>query len=267
MDFSLEGRVALVTGAGRGIGAAIAEKLAGAGALVYLADKDRPRAELRATEILASGKTARALELDVSNPENWRGVISEIERSAGNLDILVNNVGLTMSKSIENTSLEDWRLLMNINLEGPFIGTKTALPVMKKSALRTPYGGSIINVSSISGIVGTANLACYTATKGGLRFFSKSAALEFAKAGYRIRVNTIHPGLTEGASADVLFKASVDSGQCVDMEEAARFWTSRYPVNRMARPADIGSGVLFLASDESNFMTGTELIMDGGLTA
>ncbi|MEA2883279.1 MAG: hypothetical protein QOH32_2535 [Bradyrhizobium sp.] len=267
MDFSLKGRVALVTGAGRGIGAAIAQKLAGAGSMVYLADKDRLQAELRATEIRASGKTATALAIDVRDPESWLAVLAEVERSAANLDILVNNVGLTMSKSIENTSLEDWRLLMSTNLEAPFIGTRTALPLMKKSALRTPYGGSIINVSSISGIIGTANLACYTATKGGLRYFSKSAALEFAKAGYRIRVNTIHPGLTEGASANVLFKASVDSGQCASMEEAAKLWTSRYPVNRMARPADIGSGVLFLASDESNFMTGTELIMDGGLTA
>jgi NAD(P)-dependent dehydrogenase (short-subunit alcohol dehydrogenase family) len=267
MDFSLEGRVALVTGAGRGIGAAIAQKLAGAGAMVHLADKDLAQAEARATEIRASGKTAKALALDVRDPENWLTVISEIERSAGNLDVFVNNVGMTMSKSIENTSLEDWRLLMSINLEGPFIGTKAALPLMKKSAARTPYGGSIVNVSSISGIIGTANLACYTATKGGLRYFSKSAALEFAKAGFRIRVNTIHPGLTEGASANVLFKASVDSGQCSSMEDAANFWTSRYPVNRMAHPADIGSGVLFLASDASNFMTGTELIMDGGLTA
>jgi 3(or 17)beta-hydroxysteroid dehydrogenase len=187
--------------------------------------------------------------------------------SAGNLDILVNNVGLTLSKAIEDTTIEDWRLLMRVNLEGPFIGTKAALPLMKKSAFRTPYGGSIINVSSISGIVGTANLACYTATKGGLRYFSKSAALEFAKAGYRIRVNTIHPGLTEGASANVLFKASVDSGVCADMDEARKMWTSRYPVNRMAQPMDIAAGVLFLASDASNFMTGTELIMDGVLTA
>jgi NAD(P)-dependent dehydrogenase (short-subunit alcohol dehydrogenase family) len=267
MDFSLEGRVALVTGAGRGIGAAIAEKLAGAGAAVYLADKDLTRVESKAAEIRGLSKDAKALTLDVRESESWLAAISEIERDAGNLDVMVNNVGLTMSKSIEDTSLEDWRLLMSVNLEGPFVGTKTALPLMKKSALRTPYGGSIINVSSISGIIGTANLACYTATKGGLRYFSKSAALEFAKAGYRIRVNTIHPGLTEGVSADVLFRSSVESGQCGSMEDAAKLWTSRYPVNRMARPADIGSGVLFLASDESNFMTGTELIMDGGLTA
>lgn len=267
MNFSLEGRVALVTGAARGIGAGIAEKLASAGALVLLADKDKVQAETKVAEIRASGGEATAFTLDVCDPDSWLETISVIERCAGSLDVLVNNVGLTMSKSIEDTSLEDWRLLTSVNLEGPFLGTKAALPLMKKSASRTPYGGSIINVSSISGIVGTANLACYAATKGGLRYFSKSAALEFARAGYRIRVNTIHPGLTEGASANVLFKASVDSGACESIEEAAKMWTSRYPVNRMARPIDIGAGVLFLASDESNFMTGTELVMDGGLTA
>jgi 3(or 17)beta-hydroxysteroid dehydrogenase len=267
MDFSLEGRVALVTGAARGIGAAIAEKLAAAGALVHLTDRDIAQAEAKSAEISAAGAASRALELDVSEPQSWQATLSEIERSAGDLDILVNNVGLTMSKSIEDTTIEDWRLLMRVNLEGPFIGTKAALPLMKKSALRTPYGGSIINVSSISGIVGTANLACYTATKGGLRYFSKSAALEFAKAGYKIRVNTIHPGLTEGASANALFKASVDAGVCGSMDEAKKMWTSRYPVNRMAHPTDIAAGVLFLASDASNFMTGTEMIMDGGLTA
>jgi 3(or 17)beta-hydroxysteroid dehydrogenase len=267
MDFSLKGRVALVTGAARGIGAAIAGELARAGALVHLADRDIAQAEAKSAEIRTVGDASRALPLDVCDVESWQATLSEIERSAGNLDILVNNVGLTLAKSIEDTTIEDWRLLMRVNLEGPFIGTKTALPLMKKSALRTPYGGSIINVSSISGIVGTANLSCYTATKGGLRYFSKSAALEFAKAGYRIRVNTIHPGLTEGASANVLFKASVDSGVCANMEEAQAMWTKRYPVNRMARPTDIAAGVLFLASDASNFMTGTEMIMDGGLTA
>jgi len=267
MDFSLEGRVALVTGAARGIGAAIAEKLASAGALVHLADRELAQAEAKSDEIRATGGASRALALDICEPDGWQATLSEIERSAGNLDILVNNVGLTMSKSIEDTTLEDWLLLMRVNLEGPFLGTKVALPLMKMSALRTPFGGSIINVSSISGIVGTANLSCYAATKGGLRYFSKSAALEFAKAGYRIRVNTIHPGLTEGASANVLFKASVDSGVSENMAEARKMWTSRYPVNRMAHPMDIAAGVLFLASDASNFMTGTEMVMDGGLTA
>jgi len=131
----------------------------------------------------------------------------------------------------------------------------------------TPFGGSIINMSSVSGIVGTANLSGYTASKGGLRFFSKSAAIEFARAGYRIRVNTVHPGLVEGATANLLFESSVASGLCRDTDEARAYWTARYPVNRMARQLDIGNGVLYLAADESNYVTGTELIIDGGLSA
>ena len=130
MDFSLKGRVALVTGAARGIGAAIAEELARAGALVHLADRDIAQAEAKSAEI---GEASRALPLDVCDPDSWQATLSDIERSAGNLDILVNNVGLTLSKSIEDTTIEDWRLLMRVNLEGPFIGTKTALPLMKKS--------------------------------------------------------------------------------------------------------------------------------------
>lgn len=267
MAFSLDGRVALVTGSGRGIGSAIARRLAAAGALVWIADKDIARAEMQVAEIGATGGAVRAVALDVCEADSWQEVVAEIAKHAGRLDILVNNAGLAVSKSIEETTIDDWRVLMRINLEGPFIGTKAALPLMKATAPQTPFGGSIVNVSSISGIVGTANLSCYAATKGGLRYFSKSAALEFAKAGYRIRVNTIHPGLTEGASSNVLFEASVASGVCANLEEAQRMWTSRYPVNRMARPIDIAAGVLFLASDESNFMTGTELVMDGGLTA
>jgi 3(or 17)beta-hydroxysteroid dehydrogenase len=267
MNFSLNDRIVLVTGAARGIGAAVAQRLAAAGGTVYLADLQLDHAAAKAREILAEGGKAHAVEMNVCDPSSWSRVVETIESASGALDVLVNNVGITIAKSIEDTTLEDWRLMMQVNLEGPFIGTKATLPLMKKSALRTPYGGSIVNMSSVSGIVGTANLSCYTSTKAGLRYFSKSAALEFARAGYKLRVNTIHPGLTEGPSAQILFESTVNSGVCRDLEEAQQMWTRRYPLNRMAQPKDIAAGVLFLASDESNFMTGTELIMDGGLTA
>lgn len=267
MTFSLKDRIALVTGSGRGIGAAIARRLAAADATVYLADLSPERTEGVARDIRDAGGVAHVLHLDVSSADSWRAAITAVAQRSGYLDTLVNNVGVTIAKSVEDTTLEDWRLMMNVNLEGPFIGVKTALPLMKQSALRTPFGGSIINMSSVSGMVGTANMSCYTATKAGLRFFSKSAAIEFARAGYRIRVNTVHPGLVEGATADLLFQSSVASGQCKDLDEAQAYWTARYPVNRMARQQDIGGGVLFLASDESNYMTGTELVIDGGLSA
>ena len=267
MSFSLTDRVALVTGAGRGIGAAVARSLAGAGATVYLADVVTERTEAVAAEIRAGGGLASVLTLDVTDADSWAKAVSTIQKQSRYLDVLVNNVGVTISKSVEDTTLADWRLMMTVNLEGPFLGVKAALPLMKESAIRTPFGGSIVNMSSVSGIVGTPNLSCYTATKAGVRYFSKSAAIEFARLGYRLRVNTVHPGLIEGASADVLFDASVKSGQFKDMDDARIAWTARFPVNRMGRQQDIGSAVLFLASDESNFMTGAELVIDGGLSA
>ncbi len=267
MAFSLNNRVAMVTGSGRGIGAAVARSLAAAGATVHLADVAPERAECVASEIRSNGGSAHAVALDVTRPESWDSAIADLQNTSGQLDILVNNAGITISRSVEETTLEEWRLMMSVNLEGAFIGMKAALPLMKESAQRTPFGGSIINMSSVSGIVGTPNLSCYTATKAGLRYFSKSAAIEFARAGYRIRVNTIHPGLIEGASADVLFNASIQSGQYGNMDEARTAWTARFPVNRMGRQQDIGGAAVFLASDESSFMTGAELVVDGGLSA
>ncbi|MEH2482301.1 3(or 17)beta-hydroxysteroid dehydrogenase [Nitrobacteraceae bacterium AZCC 2146] len=267
MSFQLKNRVALVTGSGRGIGAAIATRLSEAGATVYLADLHEKGAQDVAASICASNGRARVLSFDVTDGHGWETAIEVIKKESGRLDALVNNVGITISKSVEETTTEDWRLMMKVNLEAPFIGVKAALPLMKESAKSTPFGGSIVNMSSVSGIVGTPNLSCYTASKGGLRFFSKSAAIEFARAGYRIRVNTVHPGLTEGDSATVLFQSAVDSGRSKTIAEAQELWTARYPMNRMARQEDIAEGVLFLVCDESNYMTGTELIMDGGLSA
>jgi 3(or 17)beta-hydroxysteroid dehydrogenase len=267
MTFALDDRIALVTGAGRGIGAAVAKSLAAAGATVHLAELSRERAETVAAEIRTSGGKAEIIGLDVTRTESWDAALATIARTSGQLDILVNNVGITISKSVEETTLADWRLMMTVNLEAPFIGVKAALPLMKESAKRTPFGGSIINMSSVSGIVGTPNLSCYTATKAGLRYFSKSAAIEFARLGYRLRVNTVHPGLIEGASADALFKESIRNGQYKDMDEARTAWTARFPANRMGRQQDIGGAVVYLASDQSSFMTGAEMVIDGGLSA
>jgi len=267
MSFTLKDRVALVTGSGRGIGAAIAKRLAAAGATVHLADLAPERTEAVVDAIRRDGGAAHHLTLDVNSEESWTGAIGVVRQRSTHLDTLVNNVGITIAKSIEETTLAEWRLMMAVNLESPFVGIKAALPLMKDSAIRTPFGGSIINICSVSGIVGTPNLACYTATKAGLRYFSKSAALEFARSGYRIRVNTVHPGLIEGASANVLFESSVKSGACKDMAEAEILWTSRFPIGRIGRQQDIGGAVLFLASDESSYMTGAEIIIDGGLSA
>ena len=267
MAGKLDGRVVLVTGAGRGIGAAIAVKLAEAGATVVASDADSDRAEAVVGKIQEQGGKAYAFRLDITSEQNWADAIGHVSERSGQLDILVNNAGITIAKSVEDTSLEEWRRIMTVNLEGAFIGVKAALPLMRDSAKKTPYGGSIVNMGSISGIVGTATLAAYTASKGGVRFFSKSIAIDFARRGYRIRVNSVHPGLTEGESAQVLFESRIRTGLSKTLDEAKAAWLSNYPLGRIGRQEDIAAGVLYLASDDSSFVTGTELVIDGGLSA
>jgi 3(or 17)beta-hydroxysteroid dehydrogenase len=267
MPGKLAARVALVTGGGRGIGAAVSARLASEGAIVVVTDISKGRAQNVAERISGEGGKAYALELDVTDPAAWTRVIEHVAEHSKRLDILVNNAGLVLAKYVEETSLEEWQQTLRVNLEGPFLAVKTALPLMRETATLTPFGGSIVNMSSVSGMVGTASLAAYTASKGGLRFFSRSIALDFARRGYRLRANSVHPGLTEGESANALFASRVRSGQSRDLAEAREAMIASYPIGRMGRQEDVANGVLFLASDESAFVTGTELVIDGGRSA
>ncbi len=267
MTASLTGKVALVAGAGRGIGAAIARELSAGGAAVWVADLSMRLAEDTATALVAEGGAAFPLGLDVTSAESWSRAVAHVAAAQGRLDIFVHNVGLTIVKTVEETDLEDWRRIMQVNLEAPFIGVKAVLPLMKQSAKASPHGGSMVFISSVSGIVGTANLAAYTASKAGLRYFSKSIALDFARKGYRIRANSVHPGLTEGPATELLIDYRLEQGLSQNRDEARNAWVSNYPLGRMARPEEIAAGVVYLASDESSFVTGSELVIDGGLSA
>ena len=263
----LNDKVALVTGAGQGIGEAIAKRLATEGALVYVSDIDHDRADRVAKKLAGFGPQGKSLLLDVTSPEAWAKAIEKIRLEKGRLDILVNNAGITIAKYFEETSLEDWRKIMTVNLESQFIAMQAALPLMKESALKSDRGGSIVNMSSVSGIIGTPVLAAYTASKAGVRYLSKSVALDFAKRGYKIRVNTVHPGVTEGESASVLFESRVRAGLSVSVSQARTDWIANYPLGRAASTDEIANAVLFLASDESSYITGMELTVDGGLSA
>jgi len=247
----LEGRVALISGGAGGQGAAEARLFAREGAKVVFGDLLDQQGKQVEAEINESGGEATYVHLDVTKSEDWVAAIETTVRLFGKLDVLVNNAGITIRKSIEDTSVEDWDRVMGINAKGVFLGTKHAIPVMRQTG-----GGSIVNISSTAGLVGSPfSGASYTATKGAVRLFTKATAIQYAKD--NIRCNSVHPGLVESPmTADLL----ADPAH-VEMR------TQRIPVGRIGTVEDIAYGVLFLASDESSFMTGSELVIDGGQTA
>ncbi|MEQ9121081.1 MAG: glucose 1-dehydrogenase [Alphaproteobacteria bacterium] len=249
----VEGKVALVTGGGSGIGRASAETLAREGAAVVVTDLDGATAEATAAGIRAAGGKARAMAQDTTDEARWREVMASIGETEGRLDILLNNAGVSNNgRLLKDTSLDDWRFVNAANVEGVYLGTKYGIDLMEETG-----GGSIVNVSSIYGKLGAVGSVAYNASKGAVCVFSKGAALECGKAGNGVRVNTVHPGFIEtGMTRERL------------AQKAARAWSlARTPIGRLGQPQDIANGVLYLASDESSFVTGAELVIDGGFTA
>ena len=253
----VDGKVALVTGGGRGLGKASAVMLAREGAKVAISDRKEEGAAAVVAEITKAGGQAIFIQQDVSKEEDWQRTIDEVLRRFGRIDILVNNAGVGAGKNIEDLTLTDWRWVMSVNLDGVFLGTKYAIAAMKKSG-----GGSIINMSSIEGMVGDRRLAAYDASKGGVRILTKSAALHCAQAGYNIRVNTVHPGFIDTPMVDGFIKA-----QGGDAGAARKALEMLHPLGHLGEPDDVAYAVLYLASDESKFATGSELVIDGGFTA
>ena len=260
----IDGKRALVTGAANGIGAATARVLAEAGAEVFLADIAVQEGETAVAELRAAGHAATFIQLDVSQEEEWAAAIAQ----AGELDVLVNNAGIVIVSSIEEMSLSDLQRITSINLHGVFLGMKHAVPAMKARAKVRDAGGSIINVSSVVGMKAYPFGAAYSMTKGGVRILTKSAAIEFAMLGYNIRVNSIHPGLIETPMLDQETAEHAKLGSLADSEDAMRqAFVDMTPLGRLGEPEEIAKGILFLASDDSSFMTGSELVIDGGDTA
>ncbi len=265
----LAGKHVLVTGAARGIGAACAKLLAKAGAVLVLADIDEVAGADACQQIIDEGGDASFKSLDVSSETSWRSVIDSCIEQHGGLDVLVNNAGIALIKPIEETSLDEWRRLTQVNIDGVFLGMKTSLAAMKKRAMAREAGGSIINLSSAVGIVGVPGAVGYSMTKAAIRHMTKSAALEFAEFGYNIRVNSVHPGLTETPMADGIHKVWADTAAfgTHDLEQTRQTMLSLHPLGRYGQPEDIARGVKFLASGDSSYMTGAELVIDGGYIA
>jgi NAD(P)-dependent dehydrogenase (short-subunit alcohol dehydrogenase family) len=254
---TLEGRVALVTGCTGGIGTVIAATLAEAGATVVGAD----------IQDAAPGFAGRYHKLDVTDEGDWRSVIAAIEAEQGALDILVNVAGIVVVEKLEATTLEQWRKQMAVNADGPFLGTKAAIALMAKTGATRPFGTSIINLSSVAGLIGSPFHTGYCASKGALRLFTKACAMEFSALGYKVRVNSIHPSGVKTGMVDHILQRFVELGAAESVEQAAKGLDPAHPIGRMADPIDIAKAVRFLASDESGYMHGSELIVDGGYTA
>lgn len=256
------GKVALVTGGASGIGAACATALAREGAAVVITDLQDDKGAALAQAIARSGGQARYLHHDVTSEEAWVGVIAEVRAAHGRLDILVNNAGIGIpSPSITTMSLEDFRRQQAVNVEGVFLGVKHGLAFMRQAG----HGGSIINISSVAGLKGSPTLAAYSATKGAVRLLSKAVALECAAARDGVRVNSVHPGIIETPIWLGIVPgdgSGANAGPDLDALSAMAV-----PVGVKGLPDDIANGVVWLASEESRYVTGTELVIDGGLTA
>jgi 3(or 17)beta-hydroxysteroid dehydrogenase len=254
----VEGKVALITGGARGLGEATAHTMAKEGATVILTDMLDAEGEAVAASINADGGTAEYIRQDVTEEAAWDTITSGIVDRHGRIDVVVNNAGVVLDATVEDTTLDGWRHVNAVNSEAVFLGTRAAIKVMKN---QEPQGGSIVNISSIAGLVGIDNLAAYNASKGAVRMFSKSAALHVAKAGYNIRVNSVHPSYTWTPMVQLLGDNTGDRDAFFDALGAA------HPLGRPGVPMDVAWGVLYLASDESTWVTGSELVIDGGITA
>jgi NAD(P)-dependent dehydrogenase (short-subunit alcohol dehydrogenase family) len=254
MTDRMHNKIALVTGGASrpGLGSAIAERLAAEGAVVIVTDVDLDGAEQTAAAIRENGGVAEALKHDVSSQSDWDSVFATITAKHGRLDVLVNNAGILQVGSIDaDDAVAGLHRQFEINVAGSFIGTQAAVAAMRKSG-----GGSIINISSIAGLVGFKASAAYAASKGAVKLFSKSVALDVAQE--NIRVNTIHPGIIQ---TNMQKAAMGDNAENYDAVEAS------IPMGRMGQPEDIANCALFLASDEATYVTGAEFVIDGGYTA
>lgn len=247
----LSERVAIVTGGASGIGAASARLLQEAGATVVVADMQ-----------VAKDGAGRFVSHDVTSEESWKAVLADVLAREGRLDILVNNAGISGANgNIETTTVEEWQRVQAINSEGVFLGCKHAIEGMKRTTPRKPEcGGSIVNISSIAGLVSGAGPIAYTASKGAVRLLTKSVALYCAEKRYGIRCNSVHPGGVDTAIFNPLWQA-------VGHERGKAFIGARHPIGRMAEPPELGEVVLWLASDRSSFVTGAEIVADGGITS
>lgn len=269
MTGRVAGRIALITGAASGIGRGAAEALAAEGATIVATDIDAAGLQDTVDRIARTGGRAFAFAHDVTQESRWQEILVEIERSLGGLHILVNNAGIGIVSSIFTMSHADWSRQQAINVDGVFFGLKHGCPLIAASG-----GGSVINISSVAGLRGSPGLAAYCATKGAVRLLTKAVAIECAQAGMNVRVNSVHPGIIDTAIWQKIPQAATSAlgGGTVTLDPGANALDANQlaantPLGHAGLPADIAAGIVYLASDESRYVTGSELVIDGGLSA
>jgi NAD(P)-dependent dehydrogenase (short-subunit alcohol dehydrogenase family) len=250
----LDGKIALVTGAASGLGAAIAAMFVREGAKVLLTDIDGKAAEARAAALAAA-----AVQHDVTDPDGWRDAIAEAETRFGGLNILVNNAGICEPGTIEDTSLEAWKRTHAVDLDSVFLGCQTALPLIARTVAADGHG-AILNVASISAVIAAANMAAYNSAKAAVAHLSKSVALHCARKGYGITCNAVLPTFIDTPLLDGLAKGT-------DKDILVAKFARQVPLGRIGTPDDVAYAAVYLCSDEARFVTGTELRIDGGISA
>ncbi|HEY0914163.1 MAG TPA: glucose 1-dehydrogenase [Solimonas sp.] len=258
--FRLDGKVALVTGGARGIGAEVAEALAQAGAAVMVTDILDSVGQQTVERIRKAGGKAAFHHHDVTVEAEWEAAIAATQKELGGFDILVNNAGIETAALLTQCELADFRKLMDVNVNGVFLGLKHAVRVLKP-------GSSIVNLSSVAGLIGTTGHIAYHASKGAVRLMAKAAAVECAQLGLGIRINSVHPAIVDTEMGTNFIKHFVDLQLAPDYATAEGAFKAAHPLGGFGKPADVAGAVIYLSSEAGRWITGTELVLDGGYTA
>ncbi len=260
-------KIAIVTGGAQGIGAATARMLAAGGAHVVIADIATALGEQTAAEIRAAGGRAEFAQLDVASETQWKALVERLCATHGGLDILVNNAGIEFNKYLQDVTLEDWRKLNAINGEGVFLGTKYCIWGMTQGSTTRPQGGSVVTVASVAGLQGFPGLSAYCMSKGGVRIFSKAVAVECGLMKNGVRSNVVCPGIIKTPMYDSILPEWTASGVGATIEETVANLEKLAPMGRIGKAEEVAAAICFLASDDASFITGTDIIVDGGTAA
>ena len=264
---NLQGKNAIVTGGSKGIGRSVCLALANAGVNINVLDLNKDQGLNTVKEILKLNVKAEFYEIDVAQESEWINFVTYLDTKIKSIDILVNNAGIWLGKEISNVSIEEYHKLISINLTGVFLGIKHLIPFLTKAGEKSNFGSSIINLSSVAGLVGSQLDPLYSMTKGGITTFTKSMAIYFGKKKYPIRINQVHPGIIETDMGSQVAEARIKQNPSMTLKDSYSAGILQTPLGRLGTAEEVAKTILFLSSDDSSFMTGSSLVVDGGLTA